>query len=619
MIWLNKIKGSFYTLFFIGLNIVYLVIELSFNARILDASAAFSPATDFAQLEIYGRTISASGATLFAWRLFVPGWSSGSLFRLILKFFLITVIVFPLVFIGQKNLVDSLVDQSSSETRRTAEILNLLKFGVANGFVEIEELAVDDLMLQTAEGKMFITLSGVLAYNSHNIRDVLERELDKIAGYAIATQQAEHSNQLYKSYLYVSKQIINRYHEYQDLVDVLERGQSASYGEAITLYQDAMNKALLQWLDYQQLRQQSTGIEEISSSQVASIQYLLMTAQQRINSCNSDVCFDDSVQQLELRLAQRLGFYSTVTDWCQQFENEGSKLSCLKDSHQIETKILDLRRLTLAVNAGLTKAYNSKLEFLKSIDLRSSVFSLLKQHGIQTDASWAFDQYQIMLQSISDQLNQKYFKQYEDMVFRKFSVNLKPRSELTEFSQIAQMQNYFAQAFGELYHQPVQLNLTSAEFDSRHVAPIYFARFNSLLNKLKADVKWYEADAPYEESGKSSLRNLVVPAVAIAFSLIFGLLNLMNLILNLVFLLIQEKIWLRWAGFSLLGVFILMMPVRHHYQIYSQPAYLDLLSETESNYGLWVNALDWVAKTEPVVYPIGNILRYNLLDGFSFD
>ncbi|MBL6999920.1 MAG: hypothetical protein ISR73_08695, partial [Gammaproteobacteria bacterium] len=44
-----------------------------------------------------------------------------------------------------------------------------------------------------------------------------------------------------------------------------------------------------------------------------------------------------------------------------------------------------------------------------------------------------------------------------------------------------------------------------------------------------------------------------------------------------------------------------------------------LLSETEKNYGLWAQALDWVAKTEPLIYPLGNILRYNLLDGFSFD
>lgn len=619
MIWLNKVKGSLYTLFFIALNVIYLVIELSFNARILDVSAAFSPATDFSQLELYGRSISASGATLFAWRLLVPSWSSISLLNIILKFLLIALIVFPVVFIGQKTLVDDLVNQSSNETRRTAEILSLLKFGIANGFVEIDELAVDEMVLQTAEGKMFITLSGLLAYNSRNMREVLERELEKIAGYAIATQQTETSAQLYKSYLYVSNQIMDEYLDYHKLVETLGHQQSLSFGKAINLYQNSMNEALLPWLDYQRLVKESRDIDGVSSDQVSSMQYLLMTSQQRVNNCSHIDCFGDGEQQLKLRLGQQLGFYSPVSEWCQQYENDGVKLRCLKDSSDIHDNIVKLRRLTLAVNAGLTRVYGTKLDYLNSIDFRSSVFSYLSQQGIIVDAAWKFDRYEIMLKNISEQLDARYLDDYSKSVLQQYDSDIKPRIELAEFNQIHKMQNYFAQALGELYNDKVDLNLTLEQFENSHIAPIYFSKFNALLNKLNADESWYNMDAPYEESGKSSLRNLVVPAVAIAFSLIFGLLNLINLILNLLFLLIQEKFWIRWAGFIGLGTFILMMPVRHEYQIYSQPAYVDLLSETQKDYGLWADALDWVAKTEPLVYPIGNILRHNLLDGFGFD
>ena len=144
-------------------------------------------------------------------------------------------------------------------------------------------------------------------------------------------------------------------------------------------------------------------------------------------------------------------------------------------------------------------------------------------------------------------------------------------------------------------------------------------RHQTLLNRLQADPEWYQDGSPYAAAGKDSLRNLVVPAVAIAFSLIFGLLNAINLVLNLLFLLIEEKFWLRWSAFAVLLVLVLMMPLRHDYRIYSQPAYLDLLAETRQHYGGWADFPDWVAKTEPLVYPLGNILRYNLLNGFSFD
>lgn len=619
--WLHRIKGSFYTLFFILLNLVYLVIELSFNARVLDVSASLSPSTDFGQLEIYGRTISASGATILAWRLLVPFHASLNLYRLVIKFFVIAVIVFPLVFMGQKKLVDDLVDFSSSETRRSAEILTLLKYGIANGFVEIDELAMDELTLQTAEGKMFINLSGLLAYNSSNMRNILEAKLDKIAGYAIATQQSTDTEQLYKNYLYARDQIVQQFNQYQQLVNELERQKSSSQTEAIALYEQSMNTALLPWIDYQQALEDSQGLYSIPFKQLVSIQNLLEKTQQQLNLCPSSRCFNEAVERLEFRLSQLLGFYTPVSDWCQQHSDiqRGRVLLCINDAAKIEKKIIQARKMTLAVHAGLSHPYEDKLDYLKSMDMRSSVFTNLKQEGIVADPDWSFSQYEKLLVDIMKQLNQRYLQQYSQAVITQFGADFKPRTEISEFNQIDMMQSYYQKALNGQAGDPVMINLTRQEFEDRYVAPLYFAKFSALLNKLRAGEEWYQSDAPYEQSGKSSLRNLLVPPVAIAFSLIFGLLNMLNLFLNFVFLLVKEKLWLRWLGIIMLSIMILKMPVEQDYQIYSQAAYQDLISETENNYGHWADVMDWVAKTEPLVYPLGNILRYNLLDGFNFD
>ena len=618
---LNQIKGSFYTLFFILLNLVYLVIELSFNARILDVSASMSPNTDIGQLEIYGRTISATGATILAWRLLVPYQNSLNLYRLVIKFFVIFIIVFPLVFIGQKKLVDDLVDSSSSETRRSAEILSLLKYGIANGFVEIEELAVDDLTLQTPEGKMFITFSGLLAYNSIPLRDVLEQKLDKIAGYAIATQQGEDTGRLYKNYQYARTQVLQQFKVYQQMVDALEREQSGSREQAIELYEQAMNKALLQWVQYQQALRANPELTRVSTQQVMSLAALLSSSQLQLNQCNSTRCFNDGMEQLEFELSQILGFYSPVADWClqQQDIQHGRMLSCVQDSTVIQKRIVDARRLTLAVQAGLSRPYETKLDYLKSMDLRASVFNNLKQVGLEPGPEWNFAHHEQLLDDMVAQLDQQYRAGYDQAISERFAAEIAPRTELAEFNQIEQMQGYYKQALGEVTEESVPIDLTPQQFEQRFVAALYFAKFNTLLNKLKAGEDWYAADAPYEASGKSSLRSLVVPAVAIAFSLVFGLLNLMNLLLNFVFLLVQEKLWLRWLGIMLLSTLIILIPQQSQYQIYGQDAYQDLLSATQQNYGHWADVMDWVAKTEPEVYPLGNVLRYNLLDGFNFD
>lgn len=618
---LNTIKGSFYTLFFILLNLVYLVIELSFNARVLDVSSSMSPSTDFGQLEIYGRTISASGATIFAWRLLVPFQASLNLSRLLIKFFIIGLIVFPLVFIGQKKLVDDLVDLSSSETRRSAEILSLLKYGIANGFVEIDELAVDELTLLTPEGKMFITLSGLLVYNSDHLREILEQKLDKIAGYAITTQQTQDGDKLYKNYRYAREQVLLQFEVYRQLVNELEQKQNGSREKAIELYEMAMNKAMLNWLQYQQALMANKDLLKVSRKQVSAMKTLLSAGMQQLNACIDRDCISDGREQFEFHISQLLGFYSSIGNWCaeQQDTQLGNKLLCVQDKGLIKQRIIQARKLTLAVQAGLSQPYESKLDYLKSMDFRANVFAILKGQGMHTRPDWNFTQHERLLDDMSAELDQQYLEYYQQTVLQLFNAELAPRTELKAFNLIDSMQNFYVQALGEKANEPVQVDLSREQFEDRYVAALYFARFNSLINKLKAGSDWYETDSPYEQSGKNSLRNLVVPAVAIAFSLLFGLLNMMNLLLNFVFLLFTEKLWLRWLGILVLSGFILLLPQQRDYKIYSQQAYHDLLYETRKNYGHWADALDWVAKTEPLVYPLGHVLRYNLLDGFNFD
>ena len=618
---LNQIKGSFYALFFILLNLSYLIVELSFNARVLDVSAALSQNTDFGQLEVYGRTLSASGATLLAWRLLVPYHATLNLFKLVIKFFVIGVIVFPLVFIGQKKLVDTMVDQSSNETRRSAEILTLLKYGIANGFVEIDELAMDELTLLTAEGKMFISVSGLLVYNSKNMRDILERELNKIAGYAIASQQSSESFQLYKSYLYVRERILQHYSDYQQQVNHLESQQSAAYQEAIAMYEKAMNDSMLKWLEYQSLWQQNQDYQQVEASLVSALQYLLLVGQERFNNCDNSECYDEAQKMLQMRLSQNLGFFVPVSQWCSEYLTPQSSkiISCLKDKGDIAQQALQSRKQMLAERAGLAQVYPHKLDYLKSRELRSNVFVELKQQGVKIDDQWMFSEHQSMLDQITSQLNDRYLAQYQQDMVDRYGVYLEPRVSLTAFTQIPMMQNYFAQAFGELYRDPVTLDHNRQTFEQKYIKPIYFNKFNALVNKLEADEEWYATDAPYEQSGKTSLRNLIVPPVAIAFSLIFGLMNMINLLISFVFLIFEERLWLRWAGFVVLSGMVILLPSRHAYEIYDQSAYQDLIVETEMNYGKWAMALDWVAKTEPRIYPLGDVLRYHLLNDFGFD
>jgi hypothetical protein len=148
---------------------------------------------------------------------------------------------------------------------------------------------------------------------------------------------------------------------------------------------------------------------------------------------------------------------------------------------------------------------------------------------------------------------------------------------------------------------------------------LYTEKRDRLLARLQADAGWYADDAPYETHGKKSLRNLVVPPVALAFSLVFGLMNMIALFLSLVFVVIEERRVLRWGGAVIMIALVLAMPMRQNYAFFDQPAYRDLLAQTEQLYPAWASPLDWLARTEPQIYPLANVMRFRLLHGFDFD
>jgi hypothetical protein len=624
--WANQLKGSVLSLLFILLNLVYLVVELSFNARVLDVSAAVSPDTDFGQLEVYGRTIAASGATILAWRLILPYARNINWSRLVVRMFLVGLVVFPTMFIGQKKLVDDLVDLSSAETRRSAEILSLLKYGIASGFVEIEELAIDEVALQTAEGKMFITLSGLLAYHSTPVRSVLENKLEQMAGYAITTQRGTVAQNLYRNYDYAQKQVLAAFTAYQQLVDQLELAQDQTRYEARRLYERAMNHGLSFWVRYRQMLERQSDIEQVAPAEVDALLGELGSSRQFLASCVSRECIADGLSRLEIRLSQITGEYSTIDKWCDNVDvmpGQRINLRCIDSGREIEQLVVAARYRQLARLAGIDRVYDSRVAYLKSAGFRLAVLAYLREHGIRVDDAWTFDRPGLIVGDIESQLSAGLLQGYHRSVEKQFATRIKPRTDLQGFNRMPAMQAIYHRALGGRVDikpaQAVPFGLDRQAFEQSLIAPGFDRRFEVLYARLNSGAQWYADDAPYEEFGKTSLRNLVIPAVAIAFSLVFGLLNMVSLVLSLVFLLIEENRLLRWLGVLALSACIAYLPMTPSYQIYHQPAYHDWYRATEEQYGRATFLLDWLARAEPMLYPMASVLRTRVLNGFEFD
>jgi len=609
------LKRFFYALFFIALNILYLIIELSFNAYLLDISASMSALTDLDHLELYGRSISAAGATLLFWRLLIPYKKNLSVSKTLFKFLLISIIVYPTVFLGQKKLIDYMVDSSTAEMRRSAEVLNVLKFGIAHGFVEIDELTLDDLTLETAEGKMFVVLAGLLIYSTNDELKKIDNQLNVIAQYATTTQEMQNTQSSYRDYQYASLKIIEKYRQYAQIVEDYDKQQQCSRKKSISIYQQAIAKALDHWSSYSIKK---LDLEYLYQQKESSLILLINQLNQSLSECHKQQCAKKKSVRIIASINQLLGAQSNWLHWCDE-DAEKTIVHCSSDANVVAYKLQKITERYLVQQFGFERYYTNKLDFMQSREFYDLFLLSLEKNDVPLSSELPLTQHSLIIDEINLHISQFLKQQYQVKMIALMGIDVRPRLSMGQFTLLPDMQKLYQKALGVLYKQPLPIAMSRQMFLKKMVQPLYQQQQAFLSNKLTSDSSWYEQGAPYAESGKSSLRKLVVPPVAIAMSLVFGILNLISLLLNISFLLIKESSIKRWFGFIFLMLAFMLAPLFKQYVIADQSAFEKLMSYTQKDYAMGIEMAQWIIKVEPMVYSIGNILRVNVLDGFEFD
>ena len=164
----------------------YLVVECAFNAELLDvASSPTATTDDIDHVEFYGRIISGfaaalaiCGSIIFPWlhkNKYVP--SSYAMTSL-----LIGLPIIALVYIGEKQLIDHLSEQSTSEECRIAMMVQRASFLFKKGQLDIRGITVDTNGELTPESKSFVALFSPLVSSIPDIRDKIENQIDDMLG-----------------------------------------------------------------------------------------------------------------------------------------------------------------------------------------------------------------------------------------------------------------------------------------------------------------------------------------------------------------------------------------------------------------------------------------------------
>ena len=237
---------------------------MGFKATLLDVAGGSALHDEVEAIEQWGRLISGLAVTLGVW-----GWGLMPYFAknelphpfgfsyrhkgmMLLGSLLVCVL---LTYVGQKKLIDYLVDDSGGEERRAAAWMTTLNRAILSDELQLDGLDLSGRQLQTPEGKSFIAMFPFMGSKVENfdgkservLKTILENRLDKEAGGA--------SHFYNEAYLPSVKWVKNAYN---------------GYVKAVNAYSDALNPESIQakqqqsWENYQNdLRRQGLNPDNL--------------------------------------------------------------------------------------------------------------------------------------------------------------------------------------------------------------------------------------------------------------------------------------------------------------------------------------------------------------------
>lgn len=160
-------------------TIVYLLVELSFNAKLLDVIGGHSTAQEIDAIESWGRIISGYAVALVFWPTLILQISKRCSVAATAGFVLgATIVVIGLVYVAEENLVGSIAKNSTAEQKARAGNLLLLQQGILDEQIELSGIKIEDRA--SPASKAFIAALPVLALHIHDLDDKLATDKHQI-------------------------------------------------------------------------------------------------------------------------------------------------------------------------------------------------------------------------------------------------------------------------------------------------------------------------------------------------------------------------------------------------------------------------------------------------------
>lgn len=613
--------GFGWTLFMGVLSVLYLGVEFGFNSLIVDTVAGLPSPEETQWLELLGRTISAVGFTLLVWGIITR--RCGRLVAKVGLMLLALAVCFPAMFFGQRMLVDAIVDRSTGEQRLTSRYMTWLKAGLSDGLIVIDGLPLDASRSPSPEDKTFLSLAGALVYFDPDFLSTVEDHQEEIVKQVISNVSSDTLDSRYEQYLQARTQIQELWSAYTEGTKSYYRAVGGSDSRAQESWVELNQSVLSSWRDYSEGREKwdrRWGAEADAFYPKAKTMFRRWSRCGTRQGCNSRMERAYREEMVQVFDREDLDYQH----WCVSFYvgliiaprdsyNVGGR-RCPAKQTDFRTAFVEASSRKFEQQTGFSHTL-TEAEYLSSGALRREVLADLVDKGIALGPNWSLTDKDAYISAVETKIKWE-AKQAFNAGLRGLGGDekLAPGLRYQHFVASPAVQDKARSMLGGGFVKGVEFHWSKETFFRRVLEPQIQRRVHDEIRNLKQGAPAYEDGASLASEGKQAMRAILVPPVAIAFSLFFGLWNLVSLLSSLAFAALGRRAVPRvragLAVVALAGIICAPLILTNVYAENRAVGYF--IGEVQESHPVLGRAFDWVIRIQPVAYPIGAVIRQDL-------
>jgi len=633
-----------YSIMMIAFGVIYLLVELGFNAYLVDTATLNLSLEEIDQLEMFGRSLSGVGLMLL-----VFGWikyRSDEKLKTLKQLVIFGLIGFFFMFFGQHMLIEGLVNASSVEQRKDAQYVMLMKQGLVNNAIRIEGVEYDKEEIETPQIKTFLSAVGLMAFIDSDFVSVIKKSSRDIIKTMIESKANINVGESYQKFDIERQKVFEYWDSY---VEANKKYKEATSNEQLISEADKawakVEKGInAKWAELEDAKAQyasatSIGNANINEAKGSRQKELIENAEyarayledffEVYRHCEEDGgryrerCLKKTLELYETNITKYAGSYIDYKEFCTIHPDKRKSLNwekpftpkkiynCPGDQSFIAKKIIDLKTGGEGAESIFIEktGFNPDVtyeEFLLSERVAKEVRSEVAKEGIVMDENWTPYNKNVFKNAVVNKILTEADKSFAQKSKELAGEPLKPYMKFEEFANLDLIQDRFKESLQ--VSENVDLYATEKDFYDMTFGTKIEKEIEKQNSLLTEDASLLANGAPNELIGKASLKAVVVPPVAMIFSLFFAVLNAVFITLKIVYLFVHvnKKIQGALAAGFIFAIAYLPLTIGSDLSANSITSYF--VQSSQEAIGNASIGFTWLMNFQPVVYPIGNLI-----------